>query len=374
MKNDSSKKFDQDERHFLYREYLKIIHRFKPPMFIMENVPGILSSTINGEKIFPRILEDLSHPLKVTKARKWGKPRYNIYSLTRGNITPDLLHHKDYVIKCENYNIPQTRHRVFLFGIRSDVGIIPKFLKPSKNGLISIWNVLSDLPPIRSKISKTEHSLTDWKDTILSIRGENWFHNLPEDRTKKIIKKNLMRLQRSSLSLGNHYFNSSSAPFFFDRWFRPKKSFIGTFNHEAKSHMKSDLIRYFFISCFGEANGVSPTLKDLPAKLLPRHKNVKRSIKEGHFEDRFRVQLKDKPSKTITSHLRKDGHYYIHPDPCQCRSLTVREAARIQTFPDDYVFLGSKSSQYTQVGNAVPPLLALQIAKIVYESISNVKI
>jgi DNA (cytosine-5)-methyltransferase 1 len=132
--------------------------------------------------------------------------------------------------------------------------------------------------------------------------------------------------------------------------------------------MDSDLFRYIYAACYARLRGKSPSLQHFPTDLLPAHLNVDTAIEDGgNFSDRFRVQVATRPSTTIVSHISKDGHYYIHPDPMQCRSLTVREAARLQTFPDNYFFCGPRTSQYTQVGNAVPPLLAKQIGNVVLD-------
>ena len=96
---------------------------------------------------------------------------------------------------------------------------------------------------------------------------------------------------------------------------------------------------------------------DLP-KELKTHKN------ETSFTDRY---------NTVVAHIAKDGHYYIHPDIKQCRSISVREAARLQSFPDDFYFEGSRSAAFKQIGNAVPPLMAFAIAKSIKQLLCQTK-
>ena len=134
-------------------------------------------------------------------------------------------------------------------------------------------------------------------------------------------------------------------------------------NHETRGHLESDVMRYAFSALYAKKHDKSPQTNDFPDLLTANHKNWK----SNKFTDRFRVQLSNKPASTITSHISKDGHAYIHYDPVQARSLTVREAARVQTFPDNYHFEGPRTEQYKQVGNAVPCLLAKKIASIVSE-------
>lgn len=101
---------------------------------------------------------------------------------------------------------------------------------------------------------------------------------------------------------------------------------------------------------------------DLPERLI-RHKNTK------SFTNRFQVVNGHGLSHTVVAHIAMDGHYYIHPDKNQNRSISVREAARIQSFPDDYFFEGSRTAVLKQIGNAVPVLMAEKIANIIKEKL-----
>jgi len=126
--------------------------------------------------------------------------------------------------------------------------------------------------------------------------------------------------------------------------------------HVARTHNDRDL-EIYKIAIDKWLNG-KERLKygDLPER-LKTHKN------QNSFVDRFKVVDINSYSHTVLAHIAKDGHYYIYPSTEQVRSLSVREAARIQSFPDDYFFEGGRSAAFKQIGNAVPPLMALRIAE-----------
>ena len=367
--NDSNYIPEEDHRNFLYLEYLRILEKFRPSVFVMENVKGILSSKINGESVFQKILHDLESP--PSKSRKNKCPKYKIYSLVKTIEHGGSLDPHDFIICSEKFGIPQARHRVILVGVREDIRSQPKQLIEKQ--ATSVHQAIGDLPKLRSGRSK--HRSTDtheaWAQTIQK-EIQAALREITDAKTLTAISTALKNINTTNLNRGGKWITTGSmtgkgSPQELSSWYKDK-NLKSAINHDTRGHMDSDLARYLFCSSFAQANKkksvrTSPRLPDFPRSLLPNHKNVK----SGKFLDRFKVQEKHHPASTITSHISKDGHYFIHYDPAQCRSLTVREAARLQTLPDNYFFEGNRTEQYVQVGNAVPPLLANKIARIIYQ-------
>lgn len=366
MKRDPD--FEADPRHFLYKEYLQILSDHKPPVFVMENVKGLISSKIQGRYVINDILRDLSKPASTTNENSGVE--YRLYSLSQAGAMSFDADPSAFVVKAEEYGIPQARHRIFILGIRRDIDIDPRTLEKA-HVHTTVRDVLGDLPKIRSGISRASDSADLWVQILTEITRQPWFVHGRENGlaeltalTEEVLSVlRCQRLERSSVSY--------LPPAMLQNWLHDDRLIV-LLSHEARSHMQSDLHRYFFAAVYAQVRRVAPKLQDFPKELLPEHKNVHQSGAEYIFSDRFRVQLPDSPSTTITSHISKDGHYYIHYDPAQCRSLTVREAARLQTFPDNYKFEGPRTAQYHQVGNAVPPLLANRIAEVVFEVLEGI--
>jgi DNA (cytosine-5)-methyltransferase 1 len=355
---------EDDPKHFLYRNYIEILSRLRPAAFVMENVKGMLSSSINDGLIFKKVLSDLCN----------AGDGYRLVSLTpRARAQADLLEPTllptDFVIRSEDFGLPQARHRVIVVGIRKDV--LDKPIAIRLDQLIARWpkratveDVLKGMPKLRSGLSRDD-SVSNWgeavKDAAAAVSKAVSFFPPDERKTFRerlgecaaVAMKTTNPLKRAALrpaKVGPHCSDVLR------KWLLDPKLDVLP-NNETRGHMASDLSRYLYAAVYGELLKASPKATDFPDSLAPDHLNWN----SGKFSDRFRVQLWEQPSTTITSHISKDGHYFIHPDPEQCRSLTVREAARLQTFPDNYYFKGNRTEQFTQVGNAVPPFLAKQI-------------
>jgi DNA (cytosine-5)-methyltransferase 1 len=368
-------KAEDDHRHFLYKEYLRIIAENKPHVFVMENVKGILSSRIDGQKIFHSILKDLAGC------------GYRIHSLVKKTCftkddNPEKVDARDFIVRAEEYGVPQARHRVILLGIRDDIcakkgdGWWPPVLEAADP--VSVEEAIGDLPRLRSRISKGEDSAERWQ-LLLKLHAKEL---AKEARQKKHGLLGLAEELDEVIAAADLPIDSGETRVTYSapqtrseelaRWYTANDSALKPdyfLNHEARGHMESDLRRYVFAAAFAKDKKRSPKghAEFSLRGLAPDHENWE----SGKFADRFRVQQEDLPATTVTSHISKDGHYFIHYDPTQCRSLTVREAARLQTFPDNYFFQGNRTQQYHQVGNAVPPLLACKIAKCVL-SVLNV--
>jgi DNA (cytosine-5)-methyltransferase 1 len=371
-------KFEKDPKHLLYKEYLRILADHAPPVFVMENVRGMLSSELKGKNIFKQICCDLRNPRAIFPDELLGQPLgYRLFPLT--GLPSDLIDSEilddyepdDFVVKSEKYGIPQARHRVFLLGVRTDIadrrkpGALLNEIEPA-----TVADVLSDLPPLRSALSDGTDNYHEWWAWLQQISQAHWLQDTEvSGATRRAILAAVSSIRRNVGRGGRFIKCATQEPTFEPAWFVDER-IGGVCNHESRSHMREDLHRYLYAAAYAQAHEVTPKLQHFPKALLPKHKNLQKNVEKTIFSDRFRVQISQRHSTTVTSHISKDGHYYIHYDPTQCRSLTVREAARLQTFPDNYFFEGPRTEQYQQVGNAVPPLLALQIADIVADLLS----
>jgi DNA (cytosine-5)-methyltransferase 1 len=347
----------------------------------------------------------------------------------------EKLNGADFVLNSKNYGIPQARERVILLGVRKNISktlgedFIAMLSKIDKAQQTHVSDAIGDLPILRSGVGRQEHEFNG-KDApkqsgIKAVDElEYWNTELKQklnDAVKHLKKSsnshqkkvwdilnlaykghaNLAKTPRKFTDVTATNFESTNdsidkfSHFTFSRlaknerneigmgcvnelknWYRPTPAFQSqlVLNHETRNHMDSDLCRYIYSSSYSlikpeKDERINPRLQELEeAGLDPKgHKN------RESFIDRFRTQIWNKPATTITSHISKDGHYYIHPDPSQMRSFTVREAARIQTFPDNYFFEGPRTAQFIQVGNAVPPLLANKIAGVVFNIFKRIK-
>lgn len=345
-----------DDRHFLYREYCRVLNELNPAVFVMENVKGMLSSSVEGLAIFEQVVSDLER----------AGSGYRLVSLSADVQSDANPEPKDFVIRAEDHGVPQARHRVIIVGIRSDVAcnFTPRLQR--RNALVLVRDMLTGLPRLRSGLSRRDdehawyYAVVDAMETVGKIirdyPGENFSGFL--DELDRVEERLLTTSQMGRSSHARKHLSRKLQPEL--SAFLDDPNLTGVTGHETRGHMPSDLARYLYAACFAKAEGFSPRAHQFPDILAPEHKNWK----TGKFNDRFRVQVGTAPASTVTSHISKDGHYFIHPDPTQCRSLTVREAARLQTFPDNYHFMGNRTEQFVQVGNAVPPFLARQIAQL----------
>ena len=285
------KNMDGDPRNFLYQYYIKFLKKYRPKMFVFENVPGILSAK-NGEyldKIFKAV-------------RNAG------YELSLPTNSQKFLNSK-------NFGVLQDRKRVIIVGWRKELAL-----------------------------SYPDFEITEPKFKIL----KDLFADLPE-------------LKNGEGTMNAVKYKKPTTEYLKQSKIRGEIDFVT--QHIARPNNENDLEIYRM--AVEEMNqGKRLNYAKLPERLI-RHKNT------SSFTNRFQVVNGDGISHTVVAHIAMDGHYYIHPDIKQNRSITIREAARIQSFPDDYFFEGSRTAVFKQIGNAVPPLMAEKIAKKIKEKLKK---
>lgn len=228
-----------------------------------------------------------------------------------------------------DYGVPQVRKRVIIMGVRKDIQDITT--NELYNDVIKThWN--PETPENERKGRKryvdVKQAIGDLPSVLPGCDASTEAYNYPCDNSflKRIGKKGIHPL----------------------------------YDHIARNHNILDRERFSVMIhnhwTFGQLRRNMPQYEHEHARV---------------FDNSYVVQWWDLPSKTILAHIHKDGFQFIHPDEKQARSFTVREAARIQSFPDDFEFMGSRGEKYKQIGNAVPPLFAEALAKSIKKNLDK---
>lgn len=296
-----------DYRNYLFESYINILIHFKPNFFIFENVVGMLSARPDGELI-------------VDKIRK-------AFDVAGYDLIDDF---KRAVFDVADFGIPQHRKRVIILGVRKDT-----YRKNKTN-------------PDEQCISK--HIIEDFYSNIMPEKKR-----AAVKRTVRDAIGDLPRLYPSDTIIKINGQKFSHQPI----------NFVDVMNHLPRFHSERDQ-KIFKLLCEDIESGAmeyvsTEELKKLYTKFTGKISNI----------HKYYVLRWDEQSNTIPAHLYKDGMRHIHPDSKQSRSITVREAARLQTFSDDFEFLGPVMAQYKMIGNAVPSDFAKIIAQGLYEIINK---
>ncbi len=272
-----------DPRNHLYKYYIQFLDRYKPKMFVFENVPGILSAN-NGEYL--KMIFD--------SVREVG------YELNYQ------------VLNAKDFNVLQDRKRVIIIGWRKDLNLKYPVFKQSEPKYTILNDLFSDLPKLKN--GEGNMGVVNYAKSTSNYLKETEIRNGIDFTTQHIARpnnENDLEIYRIAV----------------EKWVNENKR-----------------LNY----------------AELPQRLI-KHSNTK------SFSNRFQVVNHGGVSHTVVAHIAMDGHYYIHPDINQNRSITVREAARIQSFPDDFYFESSRTAAFKQIGNAVPVLMAKGIAEKIKE-------
>ena len=290
-----------DPRNELYKYFLMMVEKIGPKFVVMENVKGML-------KVADQVVEDYG-AIKIKKND----------SILSYNVAYEVL-------KSNEFSVAQNRQRLIYIAVRSDIceelNLSPNdiFIKIHENNennpIYVLEDALKDIKPLDSN----------------RVKNSN---NTDSDTAGKKIDVNPNEIHDNDyLNLIN---NNRKIPYLYNH----KARYCNDNNYEIYGRMNQ---------------GDDCTTEKIQDIMLYSRRN-------HIFKDKYFKLYADKPCRTITAHLKVDGHSHIHP--YQVRSLTPREAARVQSFPDDYFFLGAYTKTYMQIGNAVPPVMARGIAKVI---------